>query len=374
MSYADRIEIIDDTGTPHWLSGLYVLKNLSTGDDYKFSYGDNLAPDFSVFVDGTNEYYLIGCNGSQLKLLKLSDTKIEDFEINSPIDLTNITALYISRNSNTDEIPIYIAITSSDNNGTTANIYTGTISTGDTLTLDININQPLLSLDINSFINNDGNFSFYNSAFMISDMYINEDKSKLYVTAGCVNYNTKSWYYNDYSDGGIYHSFGGLFEYTFGDDGELKTNEITKKPEVIRYGINNNYDVNNPNTPVDPENENEADPNPFLTNTINPDTTNPDGGSQAISLETHIIQATSADSEYFAGPRYIIPSGNDLLIIDSGFYGLVDKTLGTNNPFSLYGKQNRIFTFNTETKGLSLTKVDDSISFDYDYLTSSSQY
>lgn len=338
----------DENGNPYNDGQIfcYVLKNLSTGDDYKFSCSDSLAQDFTVFVDGTNEYYLIGCNGSQLKLLKLSRTEIKEIDsADSPTDLTNITALYISRNSNTDEIPIYIAITSSDNNGTTANIYTGTISTGDTLTLDININQPLLSLDINSFINNDGNFSFYNSAFMISDMYINEDKSKLYVTAGCVNYNYKSWYYNDYSDGGSYHSFGGLFEYEL----SIEDNKITcsNSDEPAKYGVYNGDNVNSP----------------FLFSENN-----------KISLANNIIQATNADSKYFAGPRYIIPSGNDLLIVDSGFYGLVDKTPGTNNPFSLYGKQNRIFTFNTGTKGLSLTKVDDSISFDYDYLTSSSRY
>ena len=343
---ASEIEIIDDTGKPHWFTPFkYVLKNLSTGDDYKFSYGDNLAPDFSVFVDGTNEYYLIGCNGSQLKLLKLSDTKIEDFEIDSQTDLTNITALYISRNSNTDEIPIYIAITSSDDNETTAKIYTGTISTDDTTgtpTLELNKNgegdaESLLSLDINSFINNDGNFSFYNSAFMITDMYING--SKLYVTAGCVSYNYKSWRGN--SGDGSYHSFGGLFEYEL----SIEDNKITcsNSDEPAKYGVYNGDNVNSP----------------FLFSENN-----------KISLANNIIQATNADSKYFAGPRYIIPSGNDLLIVDSGFYG-VYTTPNDNPPLTDCEKRNRIFTFNTRTKGLSLTKVDDSISFDYDYLTSS---
>ena len=372
----------DENGNPYNDGQIfcYVLKNLSTGENYKFSCSDSLAQDFTVVtIEGKKYLFSISSSGNN-QILYAELKKDETVEITNSFkdtglssNLGNITTLYI--NSTT----IYIATTLRGN----ANIYTGTISTNDTTgtpTLELNKNgegdaESLLSLDINSFINNDGNFSFYNSAFMISDMYINEDKSKLYVTAGCVNYNTKSWYYNDYSDGGIYHSFGGLFEYTFGDDGELVKDEDNNF-KVISYGINNNYDVNNPNTPVDPDNENEADPNPFLANT-----TNPDGGSQAISLETHIIQATSDDSKYFAGPRYIIPSGNDLLIVDSGFYGLVDKTLGTNNPFSLYGKQNRIFTFNInknndKSEGLkfnSLTKVDDSISFDYDYLTSSLQ-
>ena len=324
----------------------YVLKNLSTDEDYKFIYTDSLNQDFTVFDDGTNKYLIVSSmsdngDGKKLKSFKLSGTEIKEIDsANSPTDLTNITALYISRNSNTDEIPIYIATTLRGN----ANIYTGTISTGDTLTLDININQPLLSLDINSFINNDGNFSFYNSAFMISDMYINEDKSKLYVTAGCVSYNYKSWYYNDYSNG-VYHSFGGLFEYDLNNNYNL----------LEAYGV---YNGNNANSP-------------FLID---------DSGK--IRLADNIIQATNDDSSYFAGPRYIIPSGNDLLIVDSGFYGLVDKTPGTNNPFSLYGKQNRIFTFNIkekndESEGLifnSITTLDDSISFDYDYLTSSSRY
>ena len=90
-------------------------------------------------------------------------------------------------------------------------------------------------------------------------------------------------------------------------------------------------------------------------------------------MATIFIQATSDDSKYFAGPRYIIPSGNDLLIVDSGFYG-VYTTPNDNLPLINCEKRNRIFTFNTGTKGLSLTTLDDSISFDYDYLTSSSRY
>ena len=201
--------------------------------------------------------------------------------------------------------------------------------------------SEVLKLDINSFIEVENGYSFQSPAFAISDMYINEDKTKLYVTAGCVNYDGNSW--NNNLDYGVYHSFGGLFEYTL--DGTL----------IEKYGVYNGDNANSP----------------FLID---------DSGK--IRLADHIIQATSDDSSYFAGPRYIIPSGNDLLIVDSGFYGLVDKTPGTNNPFSLYGKQNRIFTFNinennNESEGLkfnSLTKVDDSISFDYDYLTSSHLY
>ena len=341
----------------------YVLKNLSTDENYKFSYGDSLKQDFTVATIEGKEYLFV-ISSSQIlyaELKKDETVEITNFLKDTGLssNLGNITTLYISRNSNTDEIPIYIAITSSDNNGITANIYTGTISTNEngTLTLELNINEEgdaesLLSLDIYSFISDENivaqlqeqSNDFSNYVLMISDMYINEDKSKLYVTAGCVSYNYKSWYYNDYSNG-VYHSFGGLFEYDLNNNYNL----------LEAYGV---YNGNNANSP-------------FLID---------DSGK--IRLADNIIQATNDDSSYFAGPRYIIPSGNDLLIVDSGFYGLVDKTPGTNNPFSLYGKQNRIFTFNIkekndESEGLkfnSLTKVDDSISFDYDYLTSSSRY
>ena len=352
----------------------YVLKNVSTGDEYNVTTGEynatayyyeKMLQDFAVATvseqnDQNKQKYLLCItdteDGNNIKSFKI-EGEGGDLDEGTPYCSYGgnqyITAIYAKDNN------LYIAVTTNTtgetSNYTTANIYTGTISTDDTTgtpTLELNKNgegdaESLLSLDINSFINNDGNFSFYNSAFMISDMYING--SKLYVTAGCVSYNYKSW--RDDSDDG-YHSFGGLFEYTFGDNGELKTNEITKKPEVIRYGV---YDGDNGN-------------NPFTTY-----------NSKTFPI---IIQATSADSKYFAGPRYIIPSGNDLLIVDSGFYGLVDKTPGTNNPFLLYGKQNRIFTFNIkekndESEGLifnSITTLDDSISFDYDYLTSSSRY
>ena len=359
-----------ENGSEYELRYCYVLKNVSSSEneEYRFTCSEKILKDFAVATVGEQKYlFYITSDGYNIKSFKFRDEDNWNIDDETSYYSGNqyITAIYAKDNN------LYIAVTTNatgeTSNYTTANIYTGTISTGDTLTLDININQPLLSLDINSFINNDGNFSFSNSAFMITDMYINEDKSKLYVTAGCVNYNYKSWRGN--SGDGSYHSFGGLFEYTFGDDGKLEKDEDNNF-KVISYGINNNYDVNNPNTPVDPENENEADPNPFLTNTTNPDTTNPDGGSQAISLETHIIQATSDDSKYFAGPRYIIPSGNDLLIVDSGFYG-VYTTPNDIPPLTDCEKRNRIFTFNTGTKGLSLTTLDDSISFDYDYLTSS---
>ena len=335
----------------------YVLKNFSTGDDYKFSCSDSLAQDFTVVTIEGKEYLFSISSSDNNPILYAELKEHETVEIpidnalETNIDLTNITATALYINNIGDTNYIYIANTSYDK-GTTANIYTGTISTNEngTLTLNINTDNPLLSLDIYSFISDEnivnqleeGNKSYFESnAFMISDMYINEDKSKLYVTAGCVSYYYKSW--RGDSDDGSYHSFGGLFEYTL--DGTL----------IEKYGVYNGDNANSP----------------FLID-----------NSGNIGLANNIIQATSDDSKYFAGPRYIIPSGNDLLIVDSGFYGLVDKTPGTNNPFSLYGKQNRIFTFNIkekndESEGLifnSITTLDDSISFDYDYLTSSSRY
>ena len=92
------------------------------------------------------------------------------------------------------------------------------------------------------------------------------------------------------------------------------------------------------------------------------------------------MQAKTDDSEYFAGPRCIIPSGDKLFIIDSGFYGKYEIATSTEATpaettttiFNLEDKRNRIFTFDIKDDELlfnSLTKVDDSISFDYDYIT-----
>lgn len=346
----------------------YVLKNLSTGDDYKFIYTDSLKQDFTVVTIEEKKYlfsiFSSGTNQIAYAELKKDETvKITNFFEDTGLssNLGNITTLYISRNSNTDEnnkIPIYIATALSGN----ANIYTGTISTNEngTLTLNINTDNPPLSLDIYSFISDENivaqlqeqSNDFSNYVLMISDMYINEDKSKLYVTASCVNYNGNSW--NNNQNHGFYHSFGGLFVYELDEAGNLKKDDdgsIT----VESYGINNNEI-----TTIDPETENDIDPNPFLTT----------GGEGILELEENIMQAVANDSQYFAGPRYIIPAGKDLLIVDSGFYGVY---FGEIKRFINCEKRNRIFTFNTGTKGLSLTTLDDSISFDYDYLTNSSQ-
>jgi hypothetical protein len=94
-------------------------------------------------------------------------------------------------------------------------------------------------------------------------------------------------------------------------------------------------------------------------------------GGDGFELESNIMQAENEDSRYFAGPRYIIPAGKDLLIVDSGFYGVYS---GEKKRLIYCEKRNRIFTYNIIENRLSfnsITKVDDSISFDYDYLVNS---
>jgi hypothetical protein len=87
------------------------------------------------------------------------------------------------------------------------------------------------------------------------------------------------------------------------------------------------------------------------------------------------MQAKEEDSPYFAGPRYIIPSGDNLLIVDSGFYGEYEIITDSGDTattkmvnFSLKDKRNRIFTFDGSTLSAPI-KLSDSISFDYDYIT-----
>ena len=209
--------------------------------------------------------------------------------------------------------------------------------------------SEVLKLDINSFIEVEDGYSFQSPAFAISDMYINEDKTKLYVTAGCVSYQGNAW--NNQQGRRVYHSFGGLFVYELDEAGNLKKDDdgsIT----VESYGINNNEI-----TTIDPETENDIDPNPFLTT----------GGEGILELEENIMQAVANDSQYFAGPRYIIPAGEDLLIVDSGFYGVYKAS---NTPLTYCEKRNRVFTFDGSTLSAPI-KLSDSISFDYDYLVNS---
>ena len=341
----------------------YVLKNVSTGDEYNVTTkrDEKISKDFAVATVGeqNKQKYLFYINDSeQIKSFKIEDGDNWNIEAGNEYFYGGnacITAIYAKDNN------LYIAVTVTNSgetgDNTTANIYTGIIinESGELASFgEDNQPEPILSLGISDFT--DGtiqNSDFYNSAFAISDMYINEDKTKLYVTAGCVNYDGNSWNNNNNQDYGVYHSFGGLFVYELDEAGNLKKDDdgsIT----VESYGINNNEI-----TTIDPETENDIDPNPFLTT----------GGEGILELEENIMQAVANDSQYFAGPRYIIPAGKDLLIVDSGFYGVY---FGEIKRFINCEKRNRIFTYNiTENELLFNTKVDDSISFDYDYLVNS---
>lgn len=347
----------------------YVLRNLSASEtkEYKFTCSSRLSQDFAVATVGEQNdqnkqkylFYITESDGYNIKSFKIEGEGGDFDDGTQHFTLGQISAIYAKGDQ------LYIAITE-NNNYTTANIYTGIINEKGELASFGENNQPdpILSLGISDFTNETIlNSGFYNPAFAISDMYINGDKSKLYVTASCVNYNGNSWNNNQYY--GFYHSFGGLFVYELDEAGNLKKDDdgsIT----VESYGINNNEI-----TTIDPETENDIDPNPFLQK--------PTDGSDNYEVESNIIQATSDDSPYFAGPRYIIPSGNDLLIVDSGFYGMYKSEY---KQLTDCEKRNRIFTFNinennNESEGLifnSITTLDDSISFDYDYLTSSSLY
>ena len=240
-------------------------------------------------------------------------------------------------------------------------------------------NTPILTLDIGEYFTTDNpKFiqTFLNGAFKVSDMYVKNNT--LYITAGCVNY------YQTYKEFGssdsdtttttdsLCYSFGGLFKYTgisgfYVDEetSEIKQpdkyswNDTTKKvtfPKIdLVYGLDTNIQSQNELTTIQLEYHETEE-------------------FQEYYALKGLMQAETDDSPYFAGPRSIIPSGNKLFIIDSGFYGeynqTEDESTGEKTTiFTLQDKRNRIFTFDTTSETLSPTKVDDSISFDYDYIT-----
>ena len=246
-------------------------------------------------------------------------------------------------------------------------------------------NTPILTLDIGEYFTTDNpKFirTFLNGAFKVSDMYVKNNT--LYITAGCVNY------YQTYKEFGssdsatttttdsLCYSFGGLFKYTgiSGFYADEETSEIkqpdnyswdatTKKvtfPKIdLVYGLDTNIQSQNELTTIQLEyHETEEFPEYYTLKGL--------------------TQAETDDSPYFAGPRCIIPSGDKLFIIDSGFYGKYEIATSTEATpaettttiFNLEDKRNRIFTYDIKDDELSfnsLTKVDDSISFDYDYIT-----
>lgn len=347
----------EDSSVSEWRY-CYVLKNVSTGDEYNVTTGEynatayyyeKMLQDFAVATVEGQKYLLCITDtgdGNNIKSFKIEDEggDLENGTQHFTFGQRQISAIYVK------DKKIYIAITVTNSGETgdniTANIYTGTISLNETnnslnikLIKDSDDNpKALLSLNITDFTNTDISNTFDSPAFAISDMYINEDKTKLYVTAGCVNYNGNSW--NNNQDHGFYHSFGGLFVYDIIENSEIPV--ISNDNIPGKYGI---YEGNDEN-------------NPFLTT----------GGEGILELEENIMQAVANDSQYFAGPRYIIPAGKDLLIVDSGFYGVYS---GEKKRLIYCEKRNRIFTYNIIENELLITKVDDSISFDYDYLVNS---
>ena len=220
--------------------------------------------------------------------------------------------------------------------------------------------HPTLTLNMGKYIETTTT-DFYNDAFKISDMYVKDDT--LYITAGCVTYLSEyDTFEPEDSDDSFCYSFGGLFKFEDISQFDDASSEYIKNynfedlevtfPEInFCTGLNKN-----------PSNKN------FIKH----------GNDNEYYVLQGLMQAETDDSPYFAGPRCIIPSGNRLFIIDSGFYGeysqITDKSTGEETTiFTLQDKRNRIFTYDIKDDKLSLTKVDDSISFDYDYITETEQ-
>ncbi len=231
----------------------------------------------------------------------------------------------------TNGTDVYIAATTIDESSgdIRADIYKGTINTtGDG---EVTLENSLLgdnALTIENFCKDGSgnNFSLGSSErLMISDMYI--DNTALYFTAGCVV--AKS---NDSS--GIYYSFGGLFKYS--EEG-LQSYGINEDTECKYYDYSEIY--------------------------------------RRDYLLYFAMQAESEYGNYFAGPRYIIPSKNtaELFVVDSGFYADInaDESTPPTEPIIL-NKRNRIFVFDTVDtvdKDLSFTNVADSVNFDFERMS-----
>ena len=335
----------DDDASPGYK---YNIKNTNNNTEYEFKLSDNdlnlSIIDFEfIKIEDTKYVLLLGLfNGSvELRIIELSEN----------VDISSMMT-YVSCTSNINGTPtsilvdgtnVYIATNTqiyddSDESYVANNVYkgvlkkeTGSTTASFTLTVDSEDNQTaktFLSLNINDFIDDDdGNYKFEKENFKISDMYI-KDSNTLYITANCFLYS--------YEYSGNY-SFGGLFKYSLDDEGTAKLAE--------KYGIDSTK----------------------FTETVTDET-----GVAITELCDNIMQAENKTDSCFAGPRYIIPTadGKKLFIVDSGFYGSTSTDEDGNSIFSPLEERSRIFTFNTETKGLSLTTLDDSISFDYDYLTS----
>ena len=224
---------------------------------------------------------------------------------------------------------------------------------------------PILTLDISKSFNGNENgeqFKFCNEAFKISDIYIKENGGEynLYATVGCVSYNPIASNHKYFS-----YSLGGLFK--FDNVSAIYYNEEDEQ-ETWNFSTTENL------TYVDGLNENLEISDNIKWEILD------EKGNPIFNTLIGLTQAETDDSPYFAGPRCIIPSGDKLFIIDSGFYGKYEIATSTEATpaettttiFNLEDKRNRIFTYDIKDDKLlfnSLTKVDDSISFDYDYIT-----
>ena len=234
---------------------------------------------------------------------------------------------------------------------------------------------PILTLDIGDYFLDSatGNsIKFFNNAFKISDMHVVGDD--LYITAGCVSYNSNPTNNHQYFS----YSFGGLFRYSgisenYIDENntiytkynfDTETNKATNSRLEHFYGLKKidnlvfeSEDTGNFSKECWMVKE-KSGMEDYIGNTL-----------------IGLTQAESDDSSYFAGPRYIIPSDDKLFIIDSGFYGEYEIITDSGDTattetviFSLKDKRNRIFTFDGNTLSAPI-KLSDSISFDYDYIT-----
>ena len=361
------LECYDDTTSTEF-PRIYNIKNTNDNNtEYKFKLNANEVSilrimDFEfIKIEETEYVLLLGSNDGtvDLRIIKLSEDLESGTDISSmtnvsctaSIDNETPTSIYETPTSIlVDGTNVYIATNTLSYDDSSefyiANVYKGVLtkltteSPTESFTLTVDYSEDdktaetFLSLNINNFIDDDdGNYKIEKENFKISDMYI-KDSNTLYITANCFLY-SYGWYSENYS-------FGGLFKYSLDDEGTAKLAE--------KYGINSKK----------------------FTETVTDKTTN----TTTTNLCDNIMQAENKTDLYFAGPRYIIPTadGKKLFIVDSGFYGSTSTNEDGNSIFSSLEERSRIFTFDTGTKGLSLTTLDDSISFDYDYLTSSLQY
>ena len=244
------------------------------------------------------------------------------------------------------------------------------------------ISSPILTLDVGEYFK-DYRIEFYNEAFKISDMCIKGND--LYITAGCVSFNKNA--YNIFTstsygcDNVSCYSLGGLFKYNDVLDFYYDVN--------VDYAEGYNTDFLSENYKWDNEIKKVTSPKIEYVYGVNDklseeELSEPLKENSSTYEKTYTLigltQAETNDSQYFAGPRYIIPSGDNLLIVDSGFYGeykiITDSgdTATTETViFSLKDRRNRIFTFDGNTLSAPI-KLSDSISFDYDYITKTENY